>query len=1180
MFGMRIREFSLRQRLLGLTMLTSGIGVVLGCAGFLAYDMHVHREAKVEELRSAADLIGTSTTAALAFDDAPGGAKLLEALKTRRHIRAGVLYRPDGSFFASYIRADLSGKMVLPENIPAGVVWGKDQLTFTLPIEMNARPLGSLYLEADLGDLQDRLRDFEELTLLIAVMSLLVVYLLTAALQRGITRPIQKLAEVARSIAEGKNYALRAPQLAGAELRHLSADFNHMLEEIERRDAALTEARDTLEIRVEARTKELETENLERRRVEQVLRERSNFLDTLIASSPMAILVANESDKIKLINPAFEKLFGYSREESVGKTVNDLFGGGQMQAEIVFNRREMYSQNIIHRTSQRQRKDGHLVDVEIHGALLVIEGQIQGFLAVYQDISQRVRDERAIRESEEVFRSLSAAAPIGIFRTDPQGQCLYANERWAEMTGRPVEDALGSKWLEALHAEDRENVKDLWYTGTALGAEMENECRFLTPAGRVTWIHWHAKALRAADDGALQGYVGVIEDITERRKVQQRLLEAKEAAEAASLAKSEFLANMSHEIRTPMNGILGMTELALDTELSPEQREYLGMVRSSAESLLGIINDILDFSKIEAGRLELECMPFSLLDCIEDALRPLAMRAQQKGLELTWSAKGEIPELVRGDPTRLRQIVINLAGNAIKFTKHGEVSVTVERLPSPDAQLMVRFVVSDTGVGIPKEKHQQIFEAFSQADSSTTREFGGTGLGLSISARLVKLMQGEIWLESVPDKGSKFFFTAQFAGGSASDAVSTDVIHSELAGKTVLVVDDNEVNRHLLMRLLPQWGMRPTIAADGFEAVAVFETSFRDGALFPLVLLDQNMPGMDGYEVARRIREIAAGEKVAMLILSSAPTASDHERAKKLGIARRLAKPLRRASLREAILQALEVVSVSNPKRVREIPEPSRKKLQLLLTEDNPVNQKLAERLLEKMGHEVTLAVNGQEAVDLVQRKTFDLILMDIQMPVMGGVEATQKIREWQMRTGIHIPIIAMTAHAMAGDAEKYLQAGMDGYVSKPVRSELLRAEIERFAMPHTRLEGKNMEKSKVQASESPFDLTELLDRVDNDRELLRDLLVIFKDDFPAHLHALREAASCVDMKAVSTVGHTLKGMLSNLAASRAAAAAAQLEHLGRAEDSAGLSQALSAFESEISELLPKLDECMAEVCP
>ena len=722
----RIRELSLRHRLLMLTMLTSGIGLLLGCAGFLAYDLHEARVHKVEELRSTADLIGTNATAALAFDDAFAGTKLLEALKTLPRVRAGVLYRGDGNFFASYVRTDLSGKFVAPEKSHADAVWSKDRLTLTSPISLEARPMGWLYLEADLADLQERLKQFERAAVLIAVACLFMVYLLTTALQRGISAPIQNLAGVARSIAAGKTYSLRAPLLAGAELRQLSTDFNHMLEEIERRDAALRDARDTLEMRVTERTTELEAEVGERTRAEKDLRERTSFLNTLIASSPIAIVVDNADGRVELTNPAFCSLFAYTSEETIGKLLSDLIAPDELRAEVKANQEQLLSGKTIHETVQRRRKDGQVVHAEAYAVPLVIEGVVRGVLILYRDLSEQWKAEKALRESEELFRTLSAAAPIGIYRADAQGQCLYANHRWAEMTGRPVESALGSKWVEALHPEDRERVKNLWYTGSGLGIELEDECRFLTPDGQVRWIHWHAKALRAAD-GVLQGYVGVIEDITLRRAAEKRLMEAKESAEAANRAKSEFLANMSHEIRTPMNGILGMTELALDTELSPEQREYLRMVKSSSESLLEIINDILDFSKIEAGRLEFECVPFSPLDCVEDALRPLAMRAHQKGLELNWSMQGDIPELVMGDPTRLRQILINLAGNAIKFTREGEVSVRAERLPPADAGIEIRFTVSDTGIGIPKEKHQQIFEAFSQADASTTREFGGTG---------------------------------------------------------------------------------------------------------------------------------------------------------------------------------------------------------------------------------------------------------------------------------------------------------------------------------------------------------------------------------------------------------------------------------------------------------------------
>jgi two-component system sensor histidine kinase/response regulator len=1046
------RELSLRQRLLLLTMITSGIGVLLGCLGFLTYDMHVGRNVKEKELDSVAGLVGTNATAALAFDDPLGGAKLLRALSTMNHIRLGVLYRPDGSFFASYIRAGLIGKIVVPAHSHDGTVWRNDAVSQTGPVFLNGQRLGSIYLESDITDLQERLRRFEQLTALLAMGSLLLVYFLTAALQRGITKPIQVLAAVARSIANEKMYTLRAPPLAGRELRQLSADFNDMLEQIERRDAALREARDSQEQRIADRTKELESE-----------------------------------------------------------------------------------------------------------------------------ISDRKRAELAIRESEELFRTVSETAPIGIFRSDAKGQVLYVNGRWGEMSGRRPEEALSSGWEVAVHPEDRAQVASVWKTGTALGMELKDECRFLTPDGHVNWVEWQTRAVHSAD-GTLAGFVGVIEDVTSRRAAEQRLREAKEVAEAANRAKSEFLANMSHEIRTPMNGIIGMTELALDTKLDADQREYMDMVKCSAESLLGVINDILDFSKIEAGRMELETVRFSLLDCIESALHPLAVRAHQKGLEVTWAVEGEIPEVLVGDPTRLRQILINLAGNAIKFTKDGEVSVRAERLPSADADVVVRFTVSDTGIGIPKEKHGLIFEAFSQADSSTTREFGGTGLGLSISARLIQLMNGEIGLESTPGKGSTFAFTARFA---TERAVSSTPPASQrgIASKRVLVVDDNEVNRHLLMRLLPGWGLEPVCAENGLEALEVFGKSLKAGNAFPLVLLDQNMPHMDGYAVAEQIRKTAPREQVAIVILTSAPSSADQTRDHRLGIERRLSKPLRRATLQEAVFQALGVLAPSD-KQCAQLSEKTRVKgLRLLLAEDNRVNQKLAVHLLEKMGHHVVLAVNGEEAVEMLRKRSFDLVLMDIQMPVMGGVEATRKIRKHEQSTGAHTPIIAITAHAMTGDADKYMQTGMDGYVSKPIQVDSLRSEIDRLTRNSESKEGQTVTKADKDLPHLTFDYEELLARVENDRELLRDLLMIFREEFPRQLLALREAVEARDGNRVAAAAHTLKGMLSNLAATQAAATAARLEHLGRQGEASGFDEVFAAFESDARILLPQLDACMPEVC-
>ncbi len=1172
-----IREMSLRQQLLLLTTLTSGIGLLLGCLSFLVFDMNLAREQKVEDLRSTADLIGTNSTAALAFEDPTGGSKLLETLSTRRQIRMGVLYRSDGTYFASYMRADLNGKP-LPATCPLdGIVLSRFRLTYTSPVLLEKRGLGWLYLESDITDLQDRLRRFEQLTALIAAVSLVLVYLLTAALQRGISGPIQNLAAIARSIAAEKSYSLRAPPLAGRELRQLGADFNSMLNEIERRDAALNESRDVLELRVAARTNELELEVKERRRAEQELQQRTTFLNTLITNNPLAIAVGGADGILELVNPAFEKLFGYSSDEVLGRRVDELLYPSSLTRDQMDARMKLAKTESLHETAKRRKKNGVLVDVEVHAVPLPLERGEQGVLALYQDISQRLEAQRALGESEELFRTVSAAAPIGIFCTDVSGKILYTNKRWAEMTGRTAEHAIRKGWADAVHPDDRMMVERLWESGFAMQMELRDQCRFLTPEGHVNWVQWQTRAL-ISTDGKLQGYVGVLEDITQRRAAEQRLLEAKEAAEAASHAKSDFLANMSHEIRTPMNGILGMTDLALDTDLKPEQREYLDMVRSSAESLLGIINDILDFSKIEAGRLDLESISFSLLDCIESALEPLAVRAQQKGLEVTWALHGDIPESLVGDPTRLRQILINLAGNAIKFTKEGEVSVQAERLPSADELITIRFSVSDTGIGVPKEKQQQIFDAFSQADSSTTREFGGTGLGLSISARLIQLMNGEIQLESELGKGSTFSFTVPFLLGVAAVPSTSPVANPAMLNKRVLVVDDNEINRNLLMHLLPQWGLQPSCAADGPQALQMFKKSLDDGAPFSLAVLDQTMPEMDGYEVARRFRLLAKKDRLVIIILSSAPNLTDPQRLKKLGIERSLIKPLRRAALYEAIRHGLKLPATSVQSPIRATDPGKVRDLRLLLVEDNHVNQKLALRLLEKMGHQVTLAVNGKEALELFKSASFDLILMDIQMPVMGGVEATQEIREAERNTGGHTPIIAITAHTMAGDAEKYLSAGMDGYVSKPIRVSFLRAEIDRLARPgHGNTSGL-AQKEEKSVPHGNFDLNELLARVENDRELMRDLLSIFKQEFPLHLQALRLAVDSFDAEKVASEAHSLKGMLSNLAAGTSAAAAARLEQLGRNREVSEFQEAFLLFERLSRELLLELEMSMAEV--
>ncbi len=902
----------------------------------------------------------------------------------------------------------------------------------------------------------------------------------------------------------------------------------------------------------------------------------------IVAMAAEGIITVDSRGVITFANAAAVNMLRTSAETIAGKFFYEFIEEQERAAVSAHIDRQREGAAGVQRFAQKFRCDdgGDLWALASAVALQDANGKYSGTLAMITDISALKTAEQTAREGDMRWNLALEASSQGVFDVDCRTNIIYSSPRLKEILGYSEQDDTSddSAWRQRIHPADRD------WVASALGDYLAGrsnlfsiEYRLKFDEGQEKWVSARGKAAFDAEKRPIR-MVGAVQDVTDRKLAELELCRAKEAAESASRAKSEFLANMSHEIRTPLNGVIGMTELALDTELTAEQREYLQTIELSATTLLTVINDILDFSKIEAGRVELESIDFNLRDCFEETLKTVAIRADEKGLELLCDIAPDVPQWVNGDAVRLRQIVLNLVGNAIKFTRQGEVGLQVRTETGADSVCTLRVTVSDTGIGIPHDRQKIIFDPFTQLDASTTRNYGGTGLGLTISSRLVSLMGGRIWVESEIGHGSKFHFTVQLHPAVLSAPSETTIAADALRNLRVLVVDDNSTNRRVLQDILTRWEVETSAVETGELALSELLSARERNQPYQIMLTDMQMPGMDGFRLVEEIRRNPGLAGIAIIMLSSAHHGGFADKCRSLGINAYLSKPVRKTELLSALQRVNGHETTAAKLSSGAVLEARRSKagLNILLAEDNRVNQAVATQMLEKMGYSITIANTGAEVLSQLSAGSFDLILMDVQMPEMDGIEATRRIRNEESNSGTHIPIIAITAHAMKGDRERCLEAGMDGYISKPINKAALLSAIGDV----TRLRPETAVDQERNAGADPasetvlhLDTGVLLERLGGDEGLFFEVIDIFLEEAPKSMEGLRAALEAGDSGGVERIAHSMKGELGYLGVEEVSQQARELEESGRNGDLERARRIFASFlpnVSSITEMLRK----------